>query len=47
MSFRWLVDDAIYVIRGGKTSPEYPYLNLILKTGDALPIDEFPFIPTL
>ena len=47
VSFRWLGDDATYVNRGGKTSPEYPHLNLILKTGDALPTDEFPFIPTL
>lgn len=44
ISFRWLGDDAIYVNRGGKTSPQYPHLIDRLKTGDSLPVDEFPFI---
>ena len=44
MSFRWLGDDAIYVNRGGKTSPQYPHLINLLATGDALPEDEFPFV---
>lgn len=44
VSFRWLGDDAIYVDRGGKTSPQYPHLIGVLATGDALPEDEFPII---
>ena len=44
VSFRWLGDDAIYVNRGGKTSPQYPHLINLLATGDALPEDEFPFV---
>ena len=44
VSFRWVGDDAIYVNRGGKTSPQYPHLINLLATGDALPEDEFPFV---
>lgn len=44
VSFRWLGDDAIYVNRGGKTSPQYPDLMHVLSTGDPLPEDQFPFI---
>lgn len=44
VSFRWLGDDAVYVDRGGKTSPQYPHLIDKLQTGDALPEDEFPFV---
>lgn len=44
ISFRWLGDDAIFVNRGGKTSPQYPHLLEILATGDPLPEAEFPFI---
>lgn len=44
VSFRWLGDNAIYINRGGKTSPQYPHLNQYLKTGDPLPEDEFPLI---
>ncbi|WP_347460692.1 phytanoyl-CoA dioxygenase family protein [Acinetobacter sp. ANC 7454] len=44
VSFRWLGDDAVYVDRGGKTSPQYPHLIGKLATGDALPEDEFPFV---
>lgn len=44
VSFRWLGDDAVYVNRGGKTSPPYPHLIHVLNTGDPLPEDEFPFV---
>lgn len=44
VSFRWLGDDAVYVNRGGKTSPQYPHLQEQLHTGDSLPEDEFPVI---
>lgn len=37
VSFRWLGDDAVYVNRGGKTSPQYPHLAGKLATGDPLP----------
>lgn len=44
VSFRWLGDEAVYVNRGGKTSPQYPQYIGKLSTGDALPEDEFPFV---
>lgn len=44
VSFRWLGDHAVYVDRGGKTSPQYPHLIGVLRTGDALPEDEFPIM---
>lgn len=44
VSFRWLGDDAVYVNRGGKTSPQYPHLAEKLATGDPLPEHEFPII---
>lgn len=44
VSFRWLGDKAVYVNRGGKTSPQYPHLQGRLQTGDALPESEFPTI---
>jgi ectoine hydroxylase-related dioxygenase (phytanoyl-CoA dioxygenase family) len=44
VSFRWLGDEAVYVSRGGKTSPQYPHLINVLSTGDPLPEDEFPFV---
>ena len=44
VSFRWLGDEAVYVNRKGKTSPQYPHLIGKLDTGDALPEDEFPFV---
>ena len=44
VSFRWLGDEAVYVNRGGRTSPPYPQYIDKLSTGDALPEDEFPFI---
>ncbi len=44
VSFRWLGDDAVYMNRGGKTSPQYPHLINFLTTGDPLPEDEFPFV---
>ncbi|WP_066565996.1 phytanoyl-CoA dioxygenase family protein [Snodgrassella sp. CFCC 13594] len=44
VSMRWLGDDAVYVNRGGVTSPPYPHLAATLKTGDPLPEDEFPFV---
>lgn len=44
LSTRWLGDNAHYVERGGETSPPYPHLVGLLKTGDALPDAEFPVI---
>lgn len=44
VSFRWLGDNAVYMDRGGETSPPYPHLAARLKSGDPLPTDEFPFI---
>lgn len=44
VSFRWLGDEAVYVDRGGETSPPYPHLATTLKPGDALPESEFPRI---
>ncbi|TWR91358.1 phytanoyl-CoA dioxygenase family protein [Pseudomonas saxonica] len=44
ISTRWLGDQAQYVDRGGETSPPYPHLSGVLKTGDPLPQSEFPFI---
>lgn len=42
-STRWFGEDAVYADRGGPTSPPFPHLAN-LKTGDPLPIDEFPVI---
>ncbi|NOL48533.1 phytanoyl-CoA dioxygenase family protein [Pelistega europaea] len=44
VSFRWLGDDAVYVNRGGRTSPPYPHLVDKLQTGDPLPDEDFPII---
>lgn len=44
VSFRWLGDEAVYVDRGGETSPPYRHLAEQLSAGDPLPEKEFPFI---
>lgn len=44
VSFRWLGDEAVYVNRGGETSPPYRHLAGLLKSGQSLPEAEFPFI---
>jgi len=41
-SSRWVGDDAVYVERGGKTSPPFP--DLKLRPGDPLDAPEFPLI---
>lgn len=43
-STRWFGEDAVYADRGGATSPPYPHLAERLKSGDPLPIDEFPVV---
>ncbi|RYH50427.1 MAG: phytanoyl-CoA dioxygenase [Alcaligenaceae bacterium] len=44
ISTRWLGDDAVYVLRGGETSPPYPDLAKTLRPGQPLPEDVFPFL---
>lgn len=44
VSMRFLGDQAVYADRGGDTSPPYPHLVGVLKNGDPLPEDEFPFV---
>ncbi|WP_433704345.1 phytanoyl-CoA dioxygenase family protein [Paraburkholderia sacchari] len=44
VSFRWLGDNAVYVDRGGETSPPYRHLADRLTPGDPLPEEEFPFV---
>jgi ectoine hydroxylase-related dioxygenase (phytanoyl-CoA dioxygenase family) len=39
-SARWVGDGAQFIDRGGKGSP--PFRHLALRTGDALPAEEFP-----
>lgn len=41
-SSRWVGDDAVYIDRGGKTSPPFP--DLKLKPGEPLVSSEFPLI---
>jgi len=41
-SSRWVGDDAVYVERGGRTSPPFP--DLKLKPGDPLDSPEFPLV---
>jgi ectoine hydroxylase-related dioxygenase (phytanoyl-CoA dioxygenase family) len=41
-SSRWVGDDAVYVERGGKTSPPFP--DLKLRPGDRLDAPAFPLI---
>lgn len=41
-SSRWVGDDAVFVDRGGKTSPPFP--DLTLKPGDPLDGPEFPVV---
>ena len=45
-STRWFGEDAVYADRGGVTSPPYPHLATRLKSGDPLPLEEFPIIAT-
>ena len=45
-STRWFGEDAVYADRGGVTSPPYPHLTSRLKSGDPLPLEEFPIIAT-
>ncbi|AYQ89885.1 MULTISPECIES: phytanoyl-CoA dioxygenase family protein [Burkholderia] len=44
VSWRWLGDEAVYVERGGETSPPYPELAATLRHGDPLPEPLFPFV---
>ncbi|MEM5345430.1 hypothetical protein [Paraburkholderia azotifigens] len=44
VSFRWLGDNAVYVDRGGETSPPYRHLADRLTPGDPLPEEEFAFV---
>jgi len=44
VSFRWLVNSAHHVDRGGETPPPYPELAGRLASGDPLPEAAFPFI---
>lgn len=43
ISTRWLGDEAVYVDRGGETSPPYPELAKSLLPGQPLPESIFPY----
>ncbi|MEI2418251.1 phytanoyl-CoA dioxygenase family protein [Orrella sp. JC864] len=43
ISTRWLGDEAVYVDRGGETSPPYPELAKSLRPGQPLPENLFPY----